>query len=98
MGFLATKHVAFLGRGAGDYYASHDLEDLITVIDGRKRIVEEVGAADSALRAYVTAAMGAMTASPDFMEALPGHLPADAASPRRLAGLRRKLAGSAASR
>ena len=28
VGFLATKYVAFLDRGAGDYYASHDLEDL----------------------------------------------------------------------
>jgi predicted nucleotidyltransferase len=28
VGFLATKYVAFLDRGTGDYYASHDLKDL----------------------------------------------------------------------
>ena len=78
-------------------YASHDLEDLITVIDGREKIVEEVAAADPALCAYVTKAMAALVASEDFMEALPGHLPADAASQRRLAGLRRKLTGIATS-
>src|SRR5476649_8225 len=31
--FLATKHIAFSDRGGGDYYASHDLEDFVTVID-----------------------------------------------------------------
>ena len=96
VGFIATKYVAFLDRGAGDYYASHDLEDLITVIDGRGKIVEEVAAADPALCTYVTRAMTALVGSEDFMEALPGHLPADAASQGRLAGLRRKLTGIAA--
>jgi predicted nucleotidyltransferase len=33
--FLATKIAAFKGRGRGDVWASHDLEDLIFVIDGR---------------------------------------------------------------
>jgi len=97
VGFIATKYVAFLDRGAGDYQASHDLEDLITVIDGRERIVEEVAAADPALCAYVTKAMAALGGSRDFMEALPGHLPPDAASQGRLAGLRRKLNGIATS-
>jgi predicted nucleotidyltransferase len=96
VGFIATKYVAFLDRGAGDYYASHDLEDLITVIDGREKIVEEVAVADPALRAYVTKAMVALVVSEDFMEALPGHLSADAASQGRLSGLRRKLTGIAA--
>lgn len=97
VGFIATKYVAFLDRGAGDYYASHDLEDLVTVIDGREKIVEEVAAADPALCAYVIMAVATLVSSEDFMEALPGHLPPDAASQGRLAGLRRKLAGIAAS-
>lgn len=96
VGFIATKYVAFLDRGDGDYYASHDLEDLITVIDGREKIVEEVAAADSALSAYVAKAMAKLIGSEDFMEALPGHLPADSASQGRLPGLRRKLTGIAA--
>lgn len=70
---------------------------MITVIDGREEIVEEVAAADPALCLYVTKAMAALIASKDFMEALPGHLPADAASQGRLPGLRRKLTGIAAS-
>ena len=33
---------AFSGRGRGDYAGSHDLEDLLTVIDGRAAIVQEI--------------------------------------------------------
>jgi len=64
--------------------------------DGKK-IVEEVAAADPALCAYVIKAAAALVGSEDFMEALPGHLLPDAASQGRLAGLRRKLIGIAAS-
>jgi hypothetical protein len=32
----------FRGRGKGDYANSHDLEDLLTVIDGREAIVQEI--------------------------------------------------------
>jgi len=32
--FLATKFAAFDGRGKGDYMASHDLEDIVAVVDG----------------------------------------------------------------
>jgi hypothetical protein len=94
--FIATKYTAFLDRGEGDYYASHDLEDLLTVIDGREKIAEEVVAADRSLRAYVAKAMATLVSSKDFLEALPGHLPGDAAGQGRLPLLRRKLAGIAA--
>ena len=33
--FLGTKMEAFRGRGDGDFFASHDLEDFIAVIEGR---------------------------------------------------------------
>jgi len=96
IGFIATKYVAFLDRGKGDYYASHDLEDLITVIDGREKIVEEVASASPALSVYVAQSMAKLVGAQDFMEALAGHLPADAASQGRLPSLRRKLARIAA--
>jgi len=40
--FVATKLDAFDSRGHGDFFASHDLEDLISVIDGRDEIMEEI--------------------------------------------------------
>ena len=48
--FLATKLEAFARRGHGDYLASVDMEDIITVIDGRPEIVGEMTGADLELR------------------------------------------------
>jgi hypothetical protein len=89
--FLATKHVAFTDRGKGDYYGSHDLEDFVTVIDGRAGIVAEVQQAPAPLRAYVIDSIRRLMQVPAFDEALAGHLAADPASQGRLAGLRKKL-------
>jgi predicted nucleotidyltransferase len=41
--FLVTRIEAFRGRGHADYFGSHDLEDFITVIDGRPSLLQEVG-------------------------------------------------------
>ena len=38
---LCTKLVAFADRGHNDYYGSHDLEDIITLVDGRDSILAE---------------------------------------------------------
>ena len=91
MAFLATKHVAFADRGGGDYYGSHDLEDFITVIDGRENILAELSAAPVELRRYVTESIRGLVSAETFDEALPGHLPPDRASQQRLPSLRRKL-------
>jgi hypothetical protein len=40
--FVATKLEAFKGRGKRDFFGSHDLEDVISVVDGRAEIVTEV--------------------------------------------------------
>jgi predicted nucleotidyltransferase len=53
--FLATKLEAFKGRGKGDFFASHDLEDLISVVDGRAALVAEVQAGVADLRSYLRA-------------------------------------------
>jgi hypothetical protein len=85
--FLATKHIAFSDRGGGDYYASHDLEDFVTVIDGREGIVTEVDKAPAELRDYVIGAVRSLIATRQFDEALPGQIPPDQASqPATLAG------------
>ena len=43
--FIATKLDAFDDRGDGDYQASHDLEDIISVVDGRERLISELAVA-----------------------------------------------------
>lgn len=82
--FLATKFAAFDGRGEGDYTLSHDMEDIIAVVDGRPEIVEEVRGSDEGLRIHLAARFAALLRDAKFTAALPGHLPGDAASQARV--------------
>ena len=71
--FLATKLEAFKGRGNNDFYASHDLEDVISVIDGRSEIVKEVQNENSDLKNYLALSFSTMIKNSAFQQALPGH-------------------------
>jgi len=82
--FLATKLEAFHGRGKGDFRASRDLEDIVTVIDGRPEIVNEVHLPAPDLRKYLSEEFRALLSNRDFREACPGHLLPDAASQQRI--------------
>jgi hypothetical protein len=70
--FVATKLVAFLDRGKGDYFESHDLEDVLSVVDGRPELVDELGRADRELREYVAGVFARLLADENFINALPG--------------------------
>lgn len=90
-GFLATKYIAFLDRGKSDYYASQDLEDFVTVVDGRETIVTDIDKAPEGMRRFLIDAACTLTRTAEFDEALPGQLPPDSASQQRLSKLRKKL-------
>lgn len=85
--FIGTKLEAFKGRGNNDFLLSHDLEDIITVVDGRPELFDELQNAPAELRRYVAAEFGALLNSRGFLEALAGHLPGDSGSQQRLPGL-----------
>jgi predicted nucleotidyltransferase len=70
--FIATKLEAFLDRGQGDYLVSHDLEDVLSVVDGRPELVEEIMQATPELRAYVAGVIGRLLEDEGFLNALPG--------------------------
>jgi hypothetical protein len=89
--FLATKLEAFDGRGQGDFLFSHDLGDLLAVVDGRDVLLEECRASPRDLRGYLATRFQDLLARPAFMDALPGHLPGDPASQERLPELLEKL-------
>ncbi|MCW8946524.1 MAG: hypothetical protein OQK80_03570 [Sedimenticola sp.] len=40
--FLVTKLEAFDGRGNSDYLLSHDMENIIAVLDGSPELVDEL--------------------------------------------------------
>lgn len=89
--FLATKLEAFHGRGKSDFQMSHDLEDIVTVIDGRPEIVEEVNLAKVDLRKYLSDQFEALLSNRDFLDAVPGFLLPDAASQQRLGLVLRRM-------
>lgn len=89
--FCATKLEAFEGRGNDDYLVSHDLEDIIAVIDGRAAIVEEIRSAPRKVCSYISGKVTDFLNNEKFLDALPGHLPPDEASQTRIGMLLEKL-------
>jgi hypothetical protein len=85
--FLATKFEAFKDRGQNDVYLSHDLEDIITVMDGRAEAPDELARAPADVRAHVVNHVRAILAHPDFLNALPGIV----AQPLRAGAVLRRL-------
>jgi hypothetical protein len=71
--FLATKLEAFNSRGAGDFYGSHDFEDIVSVLDGRIEIFEEIKQADYELKNYLHSSISDIIKMRSFHDALPGH-------------------------
>jgi len=82
--FLATKLEAFKGRGVGDYMTSHDIEDIITILDGRPHIVEEIKRSSDDVQNYLCETFKTLLADSEFLDAIPGHLMPDQASQSRL--------------
>lgn len=94
--FLAMKLQAFHGRGDDDVMSSHDLEDLITVIDGRPEIVDELRVAAPDVRSYIASELHQLLRRRDFIDALPGFMLPDIASQGRGPLLRDKMTAIAA--
>jgi len=89
--FLATKLEAFRGRGRGDFLTSHDLEDIIAVIDGRHELLEDVRASASQLREYIAHEIRVLQQNSEFNQALPGHLAGDETSQARVPLIKERL-------
>ena len=70
--FLATKFEAYNDRGGRDIHLSHDLDDIVTVIDGRAELAHELEQADAAVRVHVVAQMQVLLAHTELPNALPG--------------------------
>lgn len=72
VGFIATKLEAFAGRGAGDFLTSHDIEDVLNIVDGREELIGEMVSAPPDLRQSVASAFHKLLSNPDFANVLPG--------------------------
>jgi hypothetical protein len=89
--FIGTKLEAFRGRGKGDFYASADLEDIITVLDGRPTLVDEIANSPAELRRYISRQIGKLLDTPEFVNALPGQVAGDEISQARVPMIFRAL-------
>jgi predicted nucleotidyltransferase len=94
--FIATKLEAFKDRGMSksgqpDYLGSHDLEDIMTVLDRRPELLQECVSMPAELKNYLGAEFVELMDDIDFSTTLAGHLPGDAASQARLGSLRETI-------
>ena len=89
--FCASKLAAFAGRGANDFHASRDLEDLIAVVDGRAELVGEIQTAAGDVRSYLAKEIKKLISIREFNDALPGHLPPDPATQDRVSTIISRL-------
>lgn len=62
---------------------SHDIEDIIAVIDGRPGIIDEIRQAESELVAELSARFAKLLKDKNFIDSISGHMPTDAASQAR---------------
>ncbi len=72
--FLATKIEAFKDRGKQDFLLSHDIEDIISLIDGRPEIIDDISTSHNNLKQYLSLEFSEFIDNSQFIDALPGHL------------------------
>lgn len=69
---MATKLEAWNGRGRGDHLRSHDLEDLVTLVDGREELLGELGGASPELRTFLSGEVARLLDQPRFLDLIDG--------------------------
>ena len=90
--FLATKLAAFHDRGHSDLFGSHDVEDIVTITDGCKNIVQDVVNSPADVRKFIAEEFSALMHHADFDDALFGHLSAAFGARDRVVEVKQKLA------
>jgi hypothetical protein len=74
--FIATKIEAFKSRGNGDFIGSHDLEDIVAVLDmSETGLLEDVlPSLGDKVSGFLKKELSSYLKSGDFLNALPGHI------------------------
>jgi predicted nucleotidyltransferase len=72
--FLATKLSAYHERGKNDPRTSHDLEDVIYLLDNRIDIVETIERSDSLVHSFLSKEFYLLQNDPRFIEAIRGNI------------------------
>jgi hypothetical protein len=81
---LATKLEAFESRNSLDFYGSRDWGDVVTLIDGREELIDEMGQAPETVRSYVSKRLRDLSEHRDFDPGVEGALPSSPESRDRV--------------
>lgn len=71
---IATKLEAWNGRGGGDHLRSHDLEDVIVLVDGRAEVVDEARDSPSDLSSFLSQEIATLLDQPRFLDTIDGTI------------------------
>ncbi len=71
---LASKVAAYESRGGGDAYGSHDMEDIITLLDGSPGVLDAVEQSDERVRAFLVGWLAALARRRDAYDVLAAHV------------------------
>jgi len=82
--FVASKLEAFNNRGGGDFMTSQDMEDIVTVVNGRIELTEEIYEVSDEARSYVSHEIETLLGEAAFINDLPALLEPDSVSQARL--------------
>lgn len=72
---VVTKLEAFFDRGGCDCLSSRDFEDIITLVDARDELIDELRALPAAARQFVSNRVAEILVLPTFAYGLDGALP-----------------------
>ncbi|MFA6542015.1 MAG: hypothetical protein WCT99_10475 [Bacteroidota bacterium] len=72
--FLATKFSSYHERGGGDPRTSHDIEDIVYILDNRRDTVEQITSSPEEVRDYLKEEFRMILRSDLFREAVRSHL------------------------
>lgn len=89
--FLATKLEAFAERGHEDYQASTDIDDVVSLLDGRAELIDEIRAAPGSLRVFLVDEARRLCEDRSFLESISWQLQPDRASQARAAIIVQRL-------
>lgn len=71
---LATKIEAFKGRGKGSYLMSHDVEDIVTIFDGRPSIAADLKKSEKKVLAFLKGELTHFLNDSKFISSLDAHI------------------------
>ncbi|MFK7824306.1 MAG: hypothetical protein AB8G05_09120 [Oligoflexales bacterium] len=92
--FVASKFEAYLGRGTGDFRLSHDIEDVVTLLDGMLSF-ESIQNAPASVADYLSKKLVEFLDEDTFLESISAHLepgPSNSERAKRLIEFFEKMA------